>query len=305
MFLQNIDIIIVNWNSGHLLHDCLQSIVMNDNIEYVNRIYVVDNNSTDKSLDHQIFHPKIFLIKNSKNVGFAKAANQGFKRATGEYVLLLNPDTRLLPNTLSESLQFVEINQDVDILGCQLIDEEGKVLPSCSRFPTPLGFVIDALGLPKIFPKIFKPAMIMEDWNHKDSRFVDQVMGAFMFMHKKIFDKIGYFDEQFFVYYEELDFSKRLAEASGKTFFNAKIKTIHFGKGTTNSVKGYRLYLNLRSKLKYSRKHFARIGFGVVWFTVWIIEPVTRCMFSIFTRKFNDLRDIVKGYRLLLKNIRT
>lgn len=109
--------------------------------------------------------------------------------------------------------------KEVDILGCQLLDDNGEVSHSCLRFPTPLGIFREITGLSSIAPSIFKPGIIMTDWDHKESRFVDQVMRAFMFMRKFVFEKVGYSDERFFVFYEEVDFSKRLSELGGRSFF--------------------------------------------------------------------------------------
>jgi hypothetical protein len=127
-------------------------------------------------------------------------------------------------------------------------------------------------------------------------------MGAFMFMRRSIFEKIGYFDERFFVYYEEIDFSKRVAEKGGKSFFNANIKAIHSGQGTTNSVKGLRLFLNLRSRLQYAKKHFNYGGYACVWLCTFFIEPFTRSLFLLLSGKIDEISDLFKGYKLLIKN---
>jgi GT2 family glycosyltransferase len=190
----------------------------------------------------------------------------------------------------------------IDILGCSLIDDNGKLTNNCSRFPTPIRIFNDASGLSKIAPKIFTPATIMTDWDHLQSRQVDQVIGAFMFMRKSIFEKIGYFDEQFFVYFEEVDFSKRLALANGKTYFNSAIKAIHSGEGTTHSVKAFRLFLSLRSRLQYSKKHFSYAGYLLVWFSTFLIEPFARILFLIFKGNAKEVKGILRGYNMLIKN---
>jgi hypothetical protein len=193
-------------------------------------------------------------------------------------------------------------NRKTDILGCQLLNDKGEITPSCSRFPTPLGILSDSFGLSKIVPSVFKPGIIMTNWDHKESRFVDQLMGAFMFMRKSLFEKIGYFDERFFVYYEETDFSKRLAEIGGKSFFNANIKVIHSGEGTTGSVKGFRLFLNLRSRLQYAKKYFNSLGYSCVWVCTFFVEPFTRSIFLLLSGKKNEFNHLCDGYKLLIKN---
>lgn len=296
-----VDIVIINWNSNDYLEKCINSTFSTRNEYYINTIFVIDNNSTDSSISRIASNRRVRIIKNKVNVGFSKGCNQGFKLCTSPYILLLNPDTQLLDNTIANCVNFLNDNNKVDILGCQLLDDKGEITHSCSRFPTPLGILSDSFGLSKIVPSVFKPGIILTDWDHKESRFVDQVMGAFMFMRESIFDKIGFFDERFFVYYEEVDFSKRLSETGGRSFFNADIKAIHSGEGTTSSVKGFRLFLNLRSRLQYAKKHFNFPGYCCVWVSTFFIEPITRSLFLLFSGKINEIQDLYKGYRLLLK----
>jgi len=293
------DIIIINWNSGDYLEKCVNSIFTLKNESLINKVIIIDNNSIDSSLKNIPNHEKIQFIYNKQNFGFAKACNQGFKLSTAPYVLLLNPDVKLFENTISECTSFMNQRKDVDILGCQLLNDKNEIAFSCSRFPTVAGFFRDVSGLSKIAPSIFKPGIIMKEWNHSESKFVDQLMGAFMFMRRTIFEKIGFFDERFFVYFEEVDFSKRLSETGGKSFFNADIKAVHSGEGTTSTLKGFRLFLNLRSRLQYAKKHFNSFGYATVWFCTYFIEPLTRSMFLITSGKTKELSDLFKGYKLL------
>lgn len=297
-----IDIIIVNWNSGEYLRKCILSIVNSDNINYVGTLFIIDNNSVDSSVKDLPANDKIVVIRNKVNAGFSKACNQGFKLCTSTFVLLLNPDTQLFNNTLNDCISFMDDTKRLDILGCQLLHEDGQISHSCSRFPSPYGIFKDATGLSKIAPSIFTPGIIMTEWDHKESRYVDQVMGAFMFMYTSIFKKIGYFDEQFFVYFEEVDFSKRLNMQGGKSFFNATIKAIHAGEGTTSNVKDYRLFLSLRSRLLYAKKHFKFLGYCTAWFCTFFIEPFTRSFFLIISGKPRQVVHIFKGYRLFFRS---
>ena len=154
----------------------------------------------------------------------------------------------------------------------------------------------------KIAPKIFTPALLMTDWDHKSSRYVDQVMGAFMFMPISIFNKVGYFDERFFVYYEELDFSKRLAESGGVSYYNYDIKAIHSGGGTTNNVKPFRLFLSLQSRLQYAKKHFHFTGYIIVWYCTFFIFFFTRVIFLLLKGNFKEIKNVFKAYDLLIRN---
>ncbi len=294
------DIVIVNWNSGDFLRNCIESVFLNSNGSLIKQVFIVDNNSTDKSLENLAKNEKIVIIRNKENTGFSRACNQGFKQCTAPFVLLLNPDTRLFSTTLQDCTGFMEMNTNIDVLGCQLLNDDNSVAKSCARFPTPLRMCFDAIGLSKIAPGIFTPASLMTDWDHKDSRFVDQVMGAFMFMRTSIFEKTGYFDERFFVYYEELDFSKRLAKLGGKSYYNAEIRAIHSGAGTTRDVKGFRLFLNVKSRLEYAKKHFHFAGYILVLLSTFVIEPFSRTFLLILTGRHKEIKDVLKGYKLLI-----
>jgi len=294
-----IDIVVINWNSGDYLQKCITSIFSTDTEELVDRVFIIDNNSSDDSLVKIQSNKKLRIIKNKENFGFAKAANQGFHLSQSPYVLLLNPDTQLLKTTLNDCVSFMESHEEIDILGCRLLNDKGETSPSCARFPTPLRLFIDSVGFSKVFPTVFKPAILMCDWNHETSQYVDQVMGAFMFMRHSIFEKVGYFDERFFVYFEELDFSKRLAGLGGKSFFNTDITAIHSGEGTTKAVKSFRLFLSLQSRLKYAEKHFNYFGYSFVKFGTFFIEPFTRIFFLLITGKLKEIKAVIKAYKML------
>ncbi|MEN9572125.1 MAG: hypothetical protein RL172_3356 [Bacteroidota bacterium] len=297
-----VDIVIVNWNSGAYLQQCINSITNSSAIDRVNRIIIIDNNSADTSCSSLVAHPKILVQVNQQNNGFAKACNQGFKLCTAAFVLLLNPDTLLFDDTLPACITYLQQHTGTDILGCRLVQDDGTTAASCSRFPTPLRIFYDAAGLSKIAPRLFTPATVMTDWKHDSSRFVNQVMGAFMFMRLEIFKQYGYFDERFFVYYEELDFSKRLADAGGKTFYNNSIKAVHAGEGTTQAVKAFRLSLNLNSRLLYAQKHFSKGEYLLVWAATFFIEPVSRIIFALLKGRPADAGQVIAGFKLLLKH---
>jgi N-acetylglucosaminyl-diphospho-decaprenol L-rhamnosyltransferase len=297
-----VDIVIVNWNSGLFLKTCTDSILIAENETLVSKIIIIDNNSSDDSVASIQSNSRVEWILNKENLGFSRACNQGFKKCTANYVLLLNPDAKLTKKTISESIVFMDQNNHIDILGCTLFNDEGKVSASCSRFPTPLHIFYDVAGLSKVAPKIFTPGSIMADWKHNESKVVDQVMGAFMFMRKGIFEKIGFFDERFFVYYEDVDFSKRLKEAGGQSYFNTSITANHTGGGTTHSVKAFRLFLNLQSRLIYAKKYFSTKGYAFVWSITFFIEPFARIVFLLMRLQFVEIKEVIKGFKLLIRN---
>ncbi|MCX6294353.1 MAG: glycosyltransferase family 2 protein [Sphingobacteriales bacterium] len=295
-----IDIVIVNWNSHDFLRKCVLSIFNSKQFELISNVIIIDNNSMDDSLQLLPTHAKLKVVKNSQNLGFAKACNQGFKTSQSKYILLLNPDAVLLDNTISASFDYMETHNDVDVLGCQLLNESNQITPTCARFPKAINFVYHSLGLSKIWPKLFHPPTLMTDWDHKESRFVDQVMGAYMFMRNIVFEKSGYFDERFFVYFEELDFSLSLRNAGGKSFYHSGIQAIHTGMGTTGTVKAFRLFLSLNSRLKYAKKHFSMFGYLTVAFFTFTIEFLMRFLQLALKGNLSETKNLVKGYWMLL-----
>ncbi len=297
-----IDIIIVNWNSGNLLKECIDSILQSNQTQIIGSIFIIDNASKDLSISHLPINEKIVLIQNNSNKGFSAACNQGFKLCTSPFILLLNPDAKLFSTTLSQALECIQNKKDIGILGVQLIKPDGKIGVSCARFPTPMHILFDATGLSLIAPKCFTPSTLMTDWDHNTSAYVNQVSGAFMLIRKEVFNQIGYFDEQFFVYYEELDFSKRFIDYGGNIFFNANIKAIHEENGTTNNIKAFRLFLNLRSRLQYAKKHFSIYGYLITFFITWFIESFSRMFLSLIKGNFEGVKEVFKAYTLLFRN---
>lgn len=303
--IPTLDIIIVNWNSGNLLSKCIDSINnANDNSFCLNRIVIIDNASNDGSLDNlENMNLPLTIIKNEQNLGFAKACNQGAKASKADYLLFLNPDTRLFKNSLKEPIAFMQRkeNEFIGIIGVQLIDEMNNVSRTCSRYPNTFSFVYMSLGLDRLFPKIF-PGHFMADWNHRESKTVDQVMGAFFFVRRDLFEKLNGFDERFFVYFEDLDFSLRVKKNGYKIYYLSTAQVFHKGGGTSEKVKAVRLFYILRSKLFFSKKHFNILSFLIIAAATFFIEPFVRIIGSIMKKSFSDIPEIMKAYKRLIIN---
>lgn len=183
-----LDIIIVNWNSGTQLRECLASIVKHGGNQ-VTRVVVVDNASADASADgiESQFDLPLKVIHNKKNLGFAKACNQGAFWAHSPYLLFLNPDTRLFCDSLAVPLDFMEHpgNRNVGICGIQLVNEQENIARTCANFPTLLRFLAQISGLNKI-PGLRDTGVHMSQWDHQSERDVDQVIGAFFFIRRSL-----------------------------------------------------------------------------------------------------------------------
>ena len=294
-----VDVVIVNWNSGDMLSNCVSSI-LNGNYDSIGKIIIVDNGSEDGSQNPQIESNQISLIKNTLNYGFAKSCNIGAQHSKAEYVLFLNPDTVLEPNTLKKTINYMEKdgNEMVGISGIQLCYEDGNIARHSSRFPSPFSFFMRSSGLHKIFLSLDH---VLTEWNHLDTREVPHVIGAYFFVRKKLFNSLNGFDERFFVYLEDLDFSLRADKLGFKTHFISTIKSMHIAGGTSKQIQAKRLFYSLRSRIIYSYKHFNFLNATLILLSVIFIEPISRTLFSMKNLSFISIKNLIKSYILLLK----
>ena len=302
----SLDIIIVNWNTGQQLRDCLDSICAagRDGL-HLGRIIVVDNASSDGSADElDDVQLPVSVIRNPENSGFAAACNQGAAGSSEDYLLFLNPDTRLFQNSLSVPITFMEKaeNQQVGICGIQLVDDQGRVSRNCARFPTPMIIISSMLGLDIFLPHWF-PSHFMKEWDHGSSREVDQVMGAFFLVRRKVFEAFGGFDERFFVYFEDVDFSFRVRKEGWWSVFLCEAQAFHRGAGSSEQVKAKRLFYVLRSRILYGYKHFGFLaGTGLLLAAI-LIEPVARIVWHITHRSGSEIMATLAGYVMLCIDI--
>jgi N-acetylglucosaminyl-diphospho-decaprenol L-rhamnosyltransferase len=306
--LPTLHVVIVNWNGGTLLAECLRSFqsVSRDAVT-VSRITVVDNASTDDSLsDLQEFSDQLPLriIRNDRNKGFAAACNQGARSSTTDFLLFLNPDTRLLPGALEVPAKFLtnDSNTNVGIVGVQLIDAQGKVARSCARQPTVRSMIGQSLGLDRCGPSIF-PTHFMSEWDHGNTRSVDQVMGAFFFLRASLFEKLGGFDERFFVYFEDLDLAVRARKMGWISVYLAAAHVFHRGSGTTDQVKGVRLFYSWRSRILYAFKHFGAVGGTGVAIVTLAVEPMIRLLALLAEGRRKEMRDVLRAACLLWSDL--
>ena len=301
-----LDIIIVNWNAGKQLYECLKSIEATFRNGFsLNRVAVVDNASTDGSADclDNIDLPLV-VIRNAQNRGFAAACNQGVKGSSADYLLFLNPDTRIFEDSLIKPLIFMEQpeNHKIGIAGIQLVDETGRISRTCARFPTSAMFFAKMFGLDRLFPRYF-PSHFMRNWNHGETSEVDQVMGAFFLIRRQLFKTMGGFDERFFVYFEEVDLSYRVHNISWKTVYFAGARAYHRGGGTSEQVKATRMFYSLRSRILYGYKHFGWFSATLLMAGTLFLEPLSRLALSIWKRSPTEAKETLKGFVYLWKNL--
>ena len=301
----SIDVVIVNWNSGKRLKRCVESVISSagDNFE-LGKIVVVDNASTDESLSGiSGIDGLLQIVRNEKNEGFARACNIGARLSSAEYLLFLNPDVVLSPETLSsvaETLQ--KLDDDTSVLGIQLVDKTGAPTASCARKPNFTHLLHRALLLDRVFPGIFRSYHLTE-FSHKEDRYVEHVSGAFYLIRRQVFDSVGGFDERFFVYLEDLDLSIRVGEAGYRIFFYAGTNAYHEGGGASKSDISSRQYHAVTSRILFAYKHFGRFYGSLILAVALTVEPCIRCLAGVFTLSWGKVLSNVKSYLKLWRNV--
>lgn len=230
--LIRISVIIVNYNARYFLKNCIHSILSSDMMNEI-EIIIVDNASTDGSCEMLgTDFPDIQCIANDENIGFGKANNQGVKLAHGDYILILNPDTMLAENTLSKAIEFAENQNSFGALGVHFIDGAGKYLPESKRnFPNLKVAGAKLVGYSKFY--------YANDIAQNDVTEVEVLTGAFMFIKKEVYNRIHGFDEDFFMYGEDIDLSYRIFKAGFKNFYLGTSKVLHFKGESTIKDKFY------------------------------------------------------------------
>lgn len=287
---------IVNWNTSNLLRDCLDSIQIAAQ-GFSHEIMVADNGSSDDSVSmvQQLF-PEVRLIENSKNRGFANAHQQLFDISQGLFHVLVNSDVRMHPDTLPVIHQRLQRDLRIGVLGCRIMGPDGNIQPSCRRFPTLSRQFVQALGLHRAFADI--PALTgthMNDFDHLESRPVDQVMGSLFVMRRQTCEEIGFLDTRFFMYYEEVDFCRRCIQHGWKVFYEADASVWHQGGGSSQMVKVLTIRRTMRSMRLYFKKH---VGWWT-WFPLLAIvslDTVTHTLHAIATGR--SAPQVLKAYCL-------
>lgn len=245
-----LSVIILNYNVRYFLEACLRS-VQSAIAEIDAEIIVIDNNSPDDSCNMmRTLFPAIQLIANTENVGFAKANNQGVKIAKGEYVCILNPDTIVAEDTFTQLLKFAKDKENIGSIGCKLIDGSGTFLPESKRnIPTPMVSVKKILGN--------KNSGYYSELNENEIGNVDILVGAFMFMKKSVYEAVEGFDEDYFMYGEDIDLSYKIIKAGFQNYYYGKTTVIHYKGESTLKDKTYAKRFYGAMQLFY-KKHFKR-----------------------------------------------
>ncbi|MCC7050769.1 MAG: glycosyltransferase [Bacteroidia bacterium] len=255
-----LSVVIVNYNVRYFLEQCLHS-VKKASSNLMVEVFVVDNNSVDRSVEmvREKF-PEVHVIANKENTGFSFANNQAIKQSTGEYVLLLNPDTVVEEDTFKKIITFMDEHPEAGGLGVKMIDGKGIFLPESKRgLPTPEVAFYKIFGLASIFPKSQRFGRYHLGYLDNDKiNEVDVLSGAFMFMRKAVLDKVGLLDEDFFMYGEDIDLSYRIIKGGYKNYYFPQTRIIHYkGESTKKSSVNY-VFVFYNAMVIFAKKHFSQ-----------------------------------------------
>lgn len=253
-----LSILIVNYNAGPLLERCLDSISAHAR-EILYEICVVDNASADESL--QILRsrfPSVKVIANDRNLGFAKALNQGLRATTGRYCLWLNPDAELKEGQLKDLTAYAEAEPQVGILGPQILNADGSIQLSCRSFPSYATAIFNRYSLlTRLFPQNpFSRAYLKTDCSHQSLQEADWVSGACLLHRRSLLDAVGFLDERFFMYCEDVDFCKRAKAAGWKVIYQPTVKILHHIAGSSKHIPQRMVLERHKSMWVYYKKHF-------------------------------------------------
>ncbi|MBI5076990.1 glycosyltransferase family 2 protein [Candidatus Falkowbacteria bacterium] len=256
-----LSVIILNYKMRGLVKNCVKAILeSNLNVPY--EIIVVDNNSKD-GLEEFLKEkfPSVRFIQTGKNLGMGAGNNAGIRAAQGEHIAILNPDIFVFPDSLTKLLEYLKANPDVGLVAPKLLNPDRGLQYTCYRwhkFWTPL---FRRTALARLwFAKKELARFLMNDWQHETTREVDWIQGSCWLLPKKVFDEIGFFDERFFMYFEDTDFCRRVHQAGKKIVYLAEAAVIHLHRrqsadgGLGNILTNRLTRIHIKSWLKYMLK---------------------------------------------------
>lgn len=299
-------ILVVNWNCGQLSAAAVSPyLALPIDAPVRCRVIIVDNASTDDSLQFLSQLP-VVLIQNQHNRGFGHACNQAREKAQdADYLLLLNPDTESNPEVLFQLVAYLEHHQQYAVAGPQQINQQHTIIRSCGRFPNTLTAFWEVLSFSKLVPGLFMPAPIMIDWDHQTDRDVDHIMGSYMLIRQAAIPDSGFMDPDYFVYWEDIDLSRRMANQGYKSRYLVSCQILHEGGASGDVASAQRLYYSISARRTYWRKH---LNFGSLLFLTLIsitAEPVLRIIQVFLKRQFHSINPILQAYSKYYREVFT
>lgn len=275
--MNKVVIIIVNWNTGEYLANCINSLAKlpPPDMDLIDEVIVVDNASSDKSIikakqvvGQNINKPRVRFIQNENNLGFAAANNIGLERVSQKegnpHVLLLNPDIVVSPGMLSGLTNVIDTHEKAGIVGAKLIGGNEKLQPSVRHFPTKKEMVLYMLKLGSMVKE--------ENIDYEVEQKVDQVMGAAFLIRNELLNTVGNLDDNFFLWFEEVDYCKRAINKGWEVWYTPSAQCTHFGGVSFGQLIGFNKTIPwLKSMLTYARKHMSA-GFVLILYVLSVVN---------------------------------
>jgi GT2 family glycosyltransferase len=262
MKLIDLSIIIVSWQVRDLLKECLASIFLETkNLEF--EVIVMENASRDQTVEMVAeFFPKVAIISSLKNLGFGKACNLAVKQARGRYLLFLNPDTVIINQAIEKMVKFMEAEPQIGISGCKILNRDLTLQPSVRKFPQ----LSDHLAmLFKLHHLIKLDRYFMTSFDYQQTSEVDQVMGAFFLVSRRLLKKVGVFDERFYIWFEEVDYCIRCKQAGFNVVYTPVAEIIHLGGQSFSQKRNIKNQWNFcQSRWRFVAKHQGNFAFLLV-----------------------------------------
>jgi len=278
----DISVIIVSWNVREKLLTNLRALLASQG-DFSFEVLVVDNNSADDSVKTlRAEFPQVKLIANEANLGFARACNQGIRESQGDFVLLLNPDMKVFPDTLFSMLQFMKEKEAATVAGCHLLDEQGRIVRQVRRFPRLLDQLIIILKLPHLFGRI-NDRYLCSNFDYSQKQQVDSIRGSFFMINKNNFRQLSgqelpLLDERYFIWFEEVDFCHTVRSLGGEVWYDAEARCEDYVGASFSQVKRGLAQTYFRSSmLKYFRKWrpiYEYLLLWLAWLPILIVSKI-------------------------------
>jgi GT2 family glycosyltransferase len=303
--MTDIDIVVVNYKSASHTVKCAHAasrVAQQDGLSV--QIYIVNNGDDDQDVKGRLSDiPEAQVIDPATNIGFGAACNAAAARGQAPYILFLNPDASVESGALKALTGFLALpgNGHYGIVGPEMRNAHGDVVPSCSRLPRLADLVLRTAGLHHLFRKRGYPYLSLAD--HAQSRPVGQVMGAALMIRRSVFDALNGFDERYFLYYEDVDLSLRAKRNGADSYYLKDARATHEGRVSSSQDSGLALALHIRSRLTFARRHFGRRGWLVIWFTCVVIECPVRMLQAVVGAGALPFVAVLRAYTLLIRNV--
>lgn len=264
---KSLAISIVTWNSENEISDCLKSL---EAAPADWEIWVADNFSADNTVKiiRENF-PRVKIIENKENLGFAAGNNQIFRQTETDFVLLLNPDTVVSEEAIKAAMEEIEKQPKVGVLGIQAVGDDSKIQETCFNFPAFFPNLVNSIGLYRFFSDEWKEKNLSNEFfHHRSERKSDWIMGAFMLVRREVIEKVGGLPEDYFMFTEEMDWCYRIRQADFEILFSPKAAFVHkFNKSAGQKASDWRIEKTVLGKYLFCRKYYGNIKTRLIQLT--------------------------------------